>query len=110
VGDHDAPFQHHLLDLAEAEREPVVEPDTVAGDLRWEAKPLVGRRTDGHQTSSSQKQAVDHPSHPDREVDGAVSRSRAAGVALSLRLLFSRSTVAALAYVAAEPDASVGKF
>jgi hypothetical protein len=39
----------------------VVEPDTVADDLRWEAKPLVGRRTAGHQTSSSQKQAIDHP-------------------------------------------------
>jgi hypothetical protein len=72
MGDHDAPFQHHLLDLAEAEREPVVEPDTVADDLRWEAKPLVGRRTDGHQTSSSQTQALDHPSHADREVDGAI--------------------------------------
>jgi hypothetical protein len=39
-----------------------------------------------------------------------VPRIRAAGVALSLRLLFSQSTVAALAYVAAEPDAIVGGF
>jgi hypothetical protein len=34
MGDHDAPFQHHLLDLAEAEREPVVEPDSRVGSWR----------------------------------------------------------------------------
>lgn len=50
----------------------MIKPDTVADDLRREAEPLEGRRTDGHQTSSSQKQAVDHLSHTDHEVNGAV--------------------------------------
>ncbi len=36
-----------------------------------------------------------------------VSRTRAAGVALSLRLLFSHPTVATLAHVADEPDVIV---
>ena len=51
--DHDAAFHHHLFDLAEAEREPVIQPHTVTNDLHREAEPLVRRHNDGHQPSLS---------------------------------------------------------
>jgi hypothetical protein len=60
VGHHNPAFQHHLLDLTEAEREPVIQPDTVADDLRRKAESPVRQRTDGHQPS---------PPHPDQPVD-----------------------------------------
>ena len=40
VGDDNAALQHQLLDLAEAEREAVVQPDAMADDLRWVPNPL----------------------------------------------------------------------
>jgi hypothetical protein len=41
VGNHDPALQHHLLDVTEAQRETVVQPDAVADDLRREAEPPV---------------------------------------------------------------------
>jgi hypothetical protein len=34
VGDHDAPREHHLLDLPKTEREPMIQLHTVTNDLR----------------------------------------------------------------------------
>jgi hypothetical protein len=33
VGDHDATREHHLLDLPQAQREPVIQPHAVTDDL-----------------------------------------------------------------------------
>jgi hypothetical protein len=66
VADDDPPFQHHLLHLAETEREPVIQPDTVGDDLHRVTKPLVGHRLDPHQPSPSHLAASnprDPPSH-----------------------------------------------
>jgi hypothetical protein len=75
VGDHDAPFQHHLLHLTQAQWEPVVEPDTVTDDLRRVAKPLVGRRLVPHQPQPLPphcEQPGDPPSHKaGNQVDNA---------------------------------------
>src|SRR6185312_7667223 len=77
TNDH-ATSQHHLLHLAEAEREAVVEPDTVANDLRREAKPSVRRRLNPHQPSPSHPTASnpgDPPSHKaGDQVDSALPR------------------------------------
>jgi hypothetical protein len=79
VADHDPAFQHHFFDLAEAEREAVVEPDTVADDLYRKAKP----RYDGASTPTSpalsphREQPGDPPSHEaGDQVDGACPRMR----------------------------------
>src|SRR5262249_22949409 len=45
AGDRDAPLQHHLPDLPEAEREPVIQPGTVADDLHRKPETLVRRHT-----------------------------------------------------------------
>jgi hypothetical protein len=74
VGDRDAALQHHLLDVAEAQREPVIEPHAVADDLRREAEPSVRRRLGAHQPSplnALPDRSADHPSHPASQVDGA---------------------------------------
>jgi hypothetical protein len=41
VGQHNAPFSHHLFDIAVIQTEPKVEPDAVADDLRWEPMALI---------------------------------------------------------------------
>jgi hypothetical protein len=41
VGHHDPALQHHLLHLAEAQREPVVQPHTMTDDLHRVAEPSV---------------------------------------------------------------------
>jgi hypothetical protein len=46
VGDDDPALGHHLLYLAEAEREPVIQPHAMADDRRREAEPLVRQRND----------------------------------------------------------------
>ena len=84
VAEDDPASQHHLLDLTEAEREAVVEPDTVADDLRREAKPLVGRHTDGHQTSS-QQQPIDHSNPQITKLTVPHAGLRLAGVAATMR-------------------------
>src|SRR5438270_10972152 len=66
VGDRDAPREHHLLHLAEAQREPVVQPHAMADDLHRIAEPSVRRRTGAHQPSPldpPRRRSVDHPSH-----------------------------------------------
>jgi hypothetical protein len=66
VGDRDAALQHHLLDVAEAQREPVIEPHAVADDLRREAEPSVRRRLGAHQPSplnALPDRSADHPRH-----------------------------------------------
>lgn len=49
VGDHDPAGQHHLLHLAEAEREAVIKPHAMAYDFYRVAKPSVRRHLDTHQ-------------------------------------------------------------
>jgi hypothetical protein len=49
MGDHDPALQHHLLDLAQAQREPVIQPHTVTNDLRREAEPRIRRHVGEHQ-------------------------------------------------------------
>ena len=44
VTDNDTAGHHHLLDLAEAEREAVIQPHTVADDLHRESVALIQRR------------------------------------------------------------------
>jgi hypothetical protein len=53
VGNHDAALHHHLFDLAEAEREPMIQPHTVTDDLHRVPEPLVRGRNGGHQPSPS---------------------------------------------------------
>jgi hypothetical protein len=38
VGDHDPALEHQLFDLAQAQREAVIQPHTMADDLRRESK------------------------------------------------------------------------
>ena len=78
VGDRDAALQHHLLDVAEAQREPVIEPHAVADDLRWEAEPSVRRRLGAHQPSPLNVYPTDPPIIPATaasQVDGAFRRA-----------------------------------
>jgi len=42
VGDVETPLCEHVLDIAEAEREPQIEPDCVPNDGRREAMTVVG--------------------------------------------------------------------
>ena len=36
MADGDTPFREHFLDLTEAKREAVIQPDGMGNDLRWE--------------------------------------------------------------------------
>jgi hypothetical protein len=77
VGDHDPALQHHLFDVAEAEREPVVQPDTVTDDLRRKTEnPLY----DGAPVPTSPAPSMLYPTNlpiipatAAAQVDGAVS-------------------------------------
>ena len=48
VGDVDTAFDHQLLHVAEAEREPVLQPDAMADHLGREPQPFVQRACTGH--------------------------------------------------------------
>src|ERR671916_140136 len=52
VGDRDAPREHHLLHLPQAQREPVVQPHAMTDDLHRVTEPSVRRRTGAHQPAS----------------------------------------------------------
>src|ERR1700739_3868645 len=52
VADRDTAYEHQLLDLTEAEREPEVQPHAVVDDLDRVAVALVRRRCGGHPTNT----------------------------------------------------------
>ena len=47
VGDRDAAIEHHFLDVAEAQRESVVQPHAIANDLGGKAMATVGISHEG---------------------------------------------------------------
>jgi hypothetical protein len=51
VGDDDPPLQQEFFDVAEAQTEPVIQPDGVTDDLRWESESVVAVRFAIHQRS-----------------------------------------------------------
>ena len=59
VGDDDTAFEHQLLDLTEAEREPEVQPHAVVDDLGRVPEPFIRRACSGHDRRSC-------PSSPSR--------------------------------------------
>jgi hypothetical protein len=59
VTDHDTALQHQFLDVAEAEREPVVQPHAVVDDLARVAVALVRRLCGAHD-----QDPASHPRQP----------------------------------------------
>lgn len=52
IADHDTAFEHHLLDITEAEREPEVQPHAVVDDLDRVAVTFVRRHCGAHASFS----------------------------------------------------------
>src|SRR6476659_6122816 len=52
IGHVDTTFEHPLLHVAEAQREPVLQPDAMADDLGWKPEPFIRRACSGHDRRS----------------------------------------------------------
>src|SRR4029077_11575778 len=52
IGHVDTTFEHQLLHVAEAQREPVVQPDAMTDDLGRKPEPLIRRACSGHDRRS----------------------------------------------------------
>jgi hypothetical protein len=52
IGHVDTTFEHQLLHVAEAQREPVLQRDTMADDLGWKPEPFIRRACSGHDRRS----------------------------------------------------------
>jgi hypothetical protein len=52
IGHVDTTSEHQLLHVAEAQREPVIQPDATADDLGWKPEPFIRRACSGHDRRS----------------------------------------------------------
>ncbi len=68
IGHVDTTFEHQLLHVAEAQREPVVQPDAMADDLARKPEPFIRRACSGHDRRSC-------PTAPSRLTNLTVPRS-----------------------------------
>ncbi len=41
IGEGDSAYEHHLFNVAEAQREAEIEPDTMTDNLSWKAVPTI---------------------------------------------------------------------
>ena len=68
VTHRDTAYEHQLLDLAEAEREPEVQPHAVVDDLDRVAVALVRRRCSGHPTNPPRSPTLTNVTVPERHM------------------------------------------
>src|SRR6478609_3237125 len=68
IGHVDTTFEHQLLHVAEAQREPVIQPDATADDLGRKPEPFIRRACSGHDRRSCP------PTFPAHQADSAVAR------------------------------------
>src|SRR6185436_12747682 len=66
IGHVDTTFEHQLLHVAEAQWEPVVQPDAMADDLGWKPEPL-----DTTSLQRSPSSTLPHPTSPAHQPDNA---------------------------------------
>src|SRR6478735_7222959 len=88
IGHVETTFEHQLLHVAEAQREPVVQPDAMADDLGWKPEPFIGRACSGHDRRSC-------PTSPSRltNLTMPVRALAAAGAVFSLHHAAKASTM-----------------